>query len=103
MRTLGSAGMNASSTIGSLSSYADDTVSRASWRPASCGATGCAPATTAAGAAVDAIDAIAATLPAAAAAAAPATAAVVVDPSLDRTPSSVAHCAVLASIERSVS
>nr|WP_279607103.1 hypothetical protein [Burkholderia ambifaria] len=54
--------------------------------------------------AVDAADAAAAALPAAATVSATvATAPVAGDVSIGRTPSSAAHCAVLASMERSVS
>ena len=96
---LGSAGTNASSTIGA-SSYAG-TGSCSSRRPVSrgaiCGAAGTNPPGTA-------VDAGAATLLAAAIApAAVAAVAVVFSPFVERVLSSVAHCAVLASIERSVS
>nr|WP_257146389.1 hypothetical protein [Burkholderia sp. JKS000303] len=92
--------MNASSTIGALSSYAG-AASCSSRRPVACGATCGVAGTNPPGTAVEAD---AATLLAAAIApAAAAAVAVAFDPFVERVLSSVAHCAVLASIERSVS
>lgn len=113
-------GMNASSTIGSLSAEAAeapgadvdaDAVASASARPTSCGATGCSSEARAPDAATEA-DSDATTPPATPTA--PTAATVASLPELPaaaavpaafpgRTPSSAAHCAVLASIERSVS
>ncbi|HEB3529259.1 TPA: hypothetical protein RZC51_000716 [Burkholderia cenocepacia] len=94
-----SVGMKASSTIGALSSYAG---------AASCGAGALAswaamPCIAEPNAFDTVADAGAATLPAAAATPATAAAAAVCAASPDGAPPSDAHCAVLASIERSVS
>nr|WP_249171011.1 hypothetical protein [Burkholderia vietnamiensis] len=112
--------MNASSTIGSLSAEAAgadvdvDAVASASARPTSCGATGCSSEARAPDAATEA-DSDATTPPATPTAPTAPTAATVASlaelpaaaavPAAfpGRTPSSAAHCAVLASIERSVS
>nr|WP_269505524.1 hypothetical protein [Burkholderia sp. IMCC1007] len=92
--------MNASSTIGALSSYAG-AASCSSGRPVSGGVTRGAAGTNPPGTAVEA-DA-ASLLAAALAPAVPAAVAFAFDPRVGRVSSSVAHWAVLASIERSVS
>ncbi|MDN7694491.1 hypothetical protein QZM13_24040 [Burkholderia cenocepacia] len=104
-----SAGMKASSTIGAPSSYAGTAScslcaagTLVSWAAMSCAAE--ANAFDATADAADAGDAGAATLPAAAATLATAAAAAAACvASADCAPPSDAHCAVLASIERSVS
>ncbi|HEM8999315.1 TPA: hypothetical protein U2T46_001356 [Burkholderia cenocepacia] len=98
---LDSAGMKASSTIGAPSSYAGTASCSlcAAGTLVSWAATSCAAEANAFDATADAADTGAATLPAATAAAAVAACVA----SAVRAPPSDAHCAVLASIERSVS
>ncbi|HEP6429129.1 TPA: hypothetical protein VDB83_003435 [Burkholderia cenocepacia] len=99
-----SAGMKASSTIGARSSYAGTASCSlcAAGTLVSWAAMSCAAEANAFDATADAADTGAATLPAAAATPATAAAAACVA-SADCAPPSDAHCAALASIERSVS